>query len=56
MKMFMLCAVDDTIIPIMIKHAPSIATYLRPMRSDIEPTKGQTAARARRLPRTLMQY
>ena len=52
MKMFMLCAVEATITPRMIKHAPSIATYRRPMRSEREPTKGQTAAKARRLLKT----
>lgn len=52
MKTFMLCAVEATIIPRMIKHPPSIATYRRPMRSEREPTNGQTAAKARRLART----
>lgn len=48
----MLCAVEATIIPKMIKEAPRIATYRRPMRSDMDPTKGQTAARASKLPST----
>ena len=52
MKMFILCAVDATVTPTMIKVAPSMATYRRPMRSEREPTKGHTAARARRLART----
>ena len=33
-------------------HAPSIATYRRPMRSEREPTKGQMDAKARRLAKT----
>lgn len=52
MKMFMLCAVDATVTPTMIKTAPIMATYRRPIKSDREPTKGQTAASARRLART----
>ena len=52
MKMFMLCAVDAIVTPTMIKIAPIIATYRRPIRSEREPTKGQTAASARRLART----
>jgi hypothetical protein len=34
--------------PMIIRLAPSKATYLRPRRSESEPTKGQTAARAKR--------
>lgn len=52
MKMFMVFAVEATIIPRMTRHAPSIATYRRPIRSDMEPTNGHTAARASRLPST----
>ena len=52
MKTFMLCAVEATITPRITKHEPRIATYRRPKRSEREPTKGQTAARAKRLAKT----
>ena len=52
MKTFILCAVEDTIIPTMSMVAPKIETYRRPIRSEREPTKGQTAAKARRLAKT----
>ncbi len=54
--MFMLWAVDATIVPTIIKLAPKIATLRRPIKSDIEPTKGQTAANARRFAITNQTY
>ncbi len=53
MKMFMVCAVLETIIPRIRNAAPINATYRRPIRSDREPTNGQTAANASKLARTL---
>ena len=52
MNMFMLCAVDEITIPRTRKNAPVKATYRRPIKSEIDPTKGQIAASARRLART----
>lgn len=53
MKMFMVCAVLETIIPRIKNTAPVNATYRRPIRSDNDPTNGQTAAKASRLASTL---
>ncbi len=44
-------AVEETITPMINSKHPKRAAYRRPIRSSIEPTKGQTAARARRLAR-----
>lgn len=52
MKIFMVCAVDDIMVPSMINNAPASATYRRPSKSESEPTNGQIAARARRFART----
>ncbi len=52
MKIFMVWAVEQTIMPITMNAAPMMATYRRPIKSDREPTNGHTAARARRLART----
>ena len=52
MKMFISFAVELTIIPSIMKAAPMRATYLRPRRSEREPTNGHTPARARRLAKT----
>ena len=38
--------------PRITNDAPMMATYRRPMRSEIEPTNGQTAARESRLAST----
>lgn len=46
MKTFMFLAVEQTIIPMTVSPAPERATYRRPIRSEIAPTKGHTAARA----------
>lgn len=51
MKMFMVCAVEQTIIPKMRKQAPIMATQRRPTMSEIDPTNGQTAARDSRFAR-----
>lgn len=52
MKMFIECAVEQTIIPRTINPAPNIAIYRLPKRSDKAPTNGHTAAKASRLART----
>ena len=52
MKLFIVCAVEATIIPRTKKVAPIKATYRRPIRSDSDPTNGQTDARARRFANT----
>jgi hypothetical protein len=52
MKVFMTWAVLETIMPMMMKEEPRRATYRRPMRSDNDPTNGQTPARARRFAST----
>ena len=52
MKIFIVCAVEETIIPSTMKDAPIKATYRRPIRSERDPTNGQTAANARRLANT----
>ena len=52
MKMFMLCAVDEMIIPSTMNPAPIMATQRRPIKSEREPTKGHIAASARRFART----
>lgn len=52
MKMFIVWAVEQTIMPMTMKVAPMRATYRRPIKSEREPTNGQTAASARRLART----
>lgn len=44
MKTFMTWATAQTIMPTMHRTAPTSARYLRPRRSDIDPTKGQTLA------------
>jgi hypothetical protein len=51
-KIFMVCAVEEIIIPKIRNEAPTIATYRRPIRSEIAPTKGHTAASERRFART----
>jgi len=51
--MFMVCAVLETMIPRIRNPAPINATYRRPIRSDKDPTNGQTAANASKLARTL---
>jgi hypothetical protein len=48
----MVCAVEQTIIPSITRKEPNNATYLRPIRSDKEPTKGQIPASASRFART----
>lgn len=48
----MVCAVDDITEPSMMNNAPVNATYRRPSKSEIDPTNGQIAARARRFART----
>jgi len=48
MKMFIWCAVPQIIMAMMSKPEPPRATYRLPMRSEMEPTKGQMAARANR--------
>lgn len=48
----MVLAVEQTTIPSMINRAPIKATYRRPIRSERDPTKGQTPARASRFART----
>jgi len=53
MKMFMVCAVLETIIPRIRNPAPINATYRRPIKSDKDPTNGLTAANASKLARTL---
>lgn len=55
MNGFIAFAVDETIIPRTTNIAPMIATHRRPMISDMDPTKGQTPARARRYARTLFE-
>jgi len=52
MRLFMLVAVDATIMPITSSPAPMSATQRRPRRSDNEPTNGHMAASANILPRT----
>jgi hypothetical protein len=52
MKVFMECAVEQTIIPMTIREAPAKATYRRPIKSEIAPTNGHTAANARRFAST----
>lgn len=52
MKTFMVLAVLAITIAIQMKVAPMRATYRRPIKSERDPTKGQTPARARRLART----
>jgi hypothetical protein len=52
MKIFMVCAVEEIIIPRMRKQAPEIATYRRPIRSERAPTKGHMAARESKFART----
>lgn len=51
MKVFIILAVDDTIMPRMTSREPKRATYLRPRRSERDPTKGHTPARASRFAR-----
>jgi hypothetical protein len=53
MKVFIDFAVLAIITPRQTREAPPMHTYLRPNKSESEPTKGQTAASARRFPRTL---
>jgi hypothetical protein len=48
----MILAVELTTTPIMTSPDPNKATYRRPIRSDREPTKGQTPARASKLAST----
>jgi hypothetical protein len=45
-KLFMLVAVDATIMPRRSNPAPMSATQRRPRRLDSEPTNGRTAASA----------
>lgn len=52
MKMFIECAVEQTIIPMTIRPAPKMAMYLLPNKSDKAPTNGQTAAKASKLDNT----
>lgn len=52
MKMFIVFAVEQTIMPRTMNAAPVRATYLRPIKSDNAPTNGHTAARARRFAST----
>lgn len=56
MKTFMVCAVVQTIMPMTTREAPMIATYRRPIKSESEPTKGHTPARARRFPSTCILF
>ena len=51
MKVFIVCAVEQTIMPRTMKLAPPIATYRRPNKSDSAPTNGQTAAKASKFAR-----
>lgn len=48
MKIFMVFAVPQMIMAMMSKAEPPNATYRLPIKSEMEPTKGQTAARASR--------
>lgn len=50
--MFILWAVEHTIIPRTINEAPTMATYRRPIRSEIAPTKGHIAARESKFAKT----
>ena len=52
MNVFIVCAVEHTIIPMTMNIPPAMATYLRPIKSEMAPTNGQTAARASRLAST----
>jgi hypothetical protein len=56
MKIFMVLAVLMTTTPTIRIVAPAKATYLRPNRSLMLPTKGQTAAKAMSAPRTNQVY
>lgn len=48
MKMPIVCAVPQMIMAMMSKVEPPRATYLLPIRSEMEPTKGHMAAKASR--------
>jgi hypothetical protein len=52
MKMPIVCAVPQMIMAMMSKVEPPRATYLLPIRSEMEPTKGHMAAKASRYART----
>ena len=52
MKMFIVWAVEQMIMPRITNTVPAIATYRLPHKSDRDPVKGHTAARARRLAST----
>lgn len=56
MKMFMVFAVVHTIIPMTTSEAPMMATYRRPIKSESDPTKGQTPARANKFARTCVMF
>jgi hypothetical protein len=51
-NVFIVCAVELTAIPIMMKRPPINARYRRPMRSERDPTNGQTPASASKLAST----
>jgi hypothetical protein len=52
MNGFIVFAVEHIIMPMMMSTDPPTETQRLPKRSDSAPTKGQTAARARRFART----
>jgi len=52
MKMFMECAVEQMIMPTTMQVAPISATHRRPMRSEMEPVNGHTAARLSKFAKT----